>query len=54
VVGGAFLVAPVLDASGRRDVALPAGSRWYDWWDPQHAVYEGGQTMRGYDATALP
>lgn len=42
-LGDAFLVAPILDASGKRDVALPAGARWIDWWT--RAVHEGGTTV---------
>jgi len=42
-LGSAFLVAPLLDATGKRSVALPAGARWYDWWTP--ATAEGGTTV---------
>jgi len=52
-LGEAFLVAPILDATGKRDVALPAGARWYDWWAPAADVIAGGQTITGYDATDL-
>ncbi len=31
LLGGAFLVAPVMNAEGRRDLYLPAG-RWVDFW----------------------
>jgi alpha-glucosidase (family GH31 glycosyl hydrolase) len=31
-LGSALLVAPLLDATGKRSVALPAGSQWVDWW----------------------
>jgi alpha-D-xyloside xylohydrolase len=48
-VGGVLLVAPILDDSGVRDVALPAGARWYDWWSD--AVSDGGTTLAAYDAT---
>jgi alpha-glucosidase (family GH31 glycosyl hydrolase) len=48
-VGGVLLVAPILDDSGVRDVALPAGARWYDWWTDQ--IYDGGTTLPAYDAT---
>ena len=50
MVGDAFLVAPLIDGTGRRDVALPAGARWFDWWD-QETPLEGGQTLTSYDAT---
>ncbi len=49
VLGDAFLVAPILDDTGVRDVALPAGARWVDWWS--NAVHEGGTTLTAYDAT---
>jgi alpha-glucosidase (family GH31 glycosyl hydrolase) len=51
LVGDAFLVAPILDASGVRDVTLPAGSEWYDWWDPAGDPLAGGQTISDYDAS---
>jgi len=44
ILGGAFLVAPILDATGVRSVPLPAGSRWYDWWTG--AASEGGTTVQ--------
>jgi alpha-glucosidase (family GH31 glycosyl hydrolase) len=50
-VGDAFLVAPILDPSGARDVALPAGADWYDWWDPGSAPYPGGTTLAAWDAS---
>jgi alpha-glucosidase (family GH31 glycosyl hydrolase) len=53
VLGGAFLVAPILDESGVRDVPLPAGSRWYDWWDPAGPARDGGATVSSYDARNL-
>lgn len=51
LLGEALLVAPVLDASGHRDVALPAGARWYDWWSPSSAALEGGRTLMAVDTT---
>ena len=49
VVGNALLVAPILDASGVRDVALPAGSRWADFF-ALSTLYAGGTTVKDYDA----
>lgn len=51
-LGGVLLVAPILDDTGVRDVALPAGARWYDWWasDTTPAI-DGGTTLPQYDAT---
>ncbi|MCZ7679044.1 MAG: N-formylglutamate amidohydrolase [Sandaracinaceae bacterium] len=50
VVGEHFLVAPILEAGGVRDVELPGGARWYDWFDG--AAHEGGTTLSSYDASA--
>ena len=50
-LGGALLVAPILDDTGKRDIALPSGSRWYDWWAPAADALDGGQTLTAYDAT---
>lgn len=52
-LGDAFLVAPLLDATGKRDVPLPAGVRWYDWWAPAADAIMGGQTLASYDSTDL-
>jgi alpha-glucosidase (family GH31 glycosyl hydrolase) len=52
-LGEAFLVAPLLDATGKRDVALPAGARWFDWWAPAADPLTGGTTLTAYDATDL-
>jgi alpha-glucosidase (family GH31 glycosyl hydrolase) len=52
-IGDALLVAPILDEAGARDVALPAGARWYNWWDLGADPVEGGQTLMGVDATDL-
>ncbi len=48
-LGEALLVAPILDGKGIRDVALPAGARWADFFNLA-MVYDGGTTVRGYDA----
>lgn len=49
VLGEALLVAPILDGSGRRDVKLPTGARWADFFQLS-AVYAGGSTVASYDA----
>ncbi len=49
LLGEAFLVAPLFEASGVRDVALPAGTRWYDWWAPGDDAYDGGTTLTAFD-----
>lgn len=51
-LGDAFLVAPILDATGVRDVKLPAGARWSDWWRPAAGLQEGGTTLAAYDVGA--
>jgi alpha-glucosidase (family GH31 glycosyl hydrolase) len=51
-LGDALLVAPILDATGVRDVPLPPG-RWYDWWAPGADAAAGGTTLAAYDATDL-
>jgi alpha-glucosidase (family GH31 glycosyl hydrolase) len=40
-LGDAFLVAPILDETGIRDVELPEGT-WYDWWS--EVTFEGPTT----------
>ena len=52
LLGDALLVAPLLDASGARDVELPAGARYYDYWNPAGAPLDGGQTLAAWDASA--
>lgn len=42
--GDAFLVAPVVkDATSQRDVYLPEGEKWIDFWTGES--HEGGQTL---------
>lgn len=48
-VGKAFFVAPIVDGAGTRDVALPSGSRFYDYWKPEADALEGGQTLAKVD-----
>ncbi|MBI4821426.1 MAG: glycoside hydrolase family 31 protein [Deltaproteobacteria bacterium] len=47
-LGEALLVAPVLSSTSAREVRLPAGSTWIDWWDFGRS-YEGGTTIESYD-----
>jgi alpha-D-xyloside xylohydrolase len=53
VLGGALLVAPIFDAGTSRDVALPSGARWFDWFSPGAAAIDGGTVVRAYDARDL-
>lgn len=48
VLGDSFLIAPILDDSGVRDVAFPAGARWIDWWTNE--VHEGGTTLSAWSS----
>lgn len=50
-IGDAFLVAPVLDATLARDVELPSGASYYDWWSPGSDPLDGGQILPNYDAS---
>jgi alpha-D-xyloside xylohydrolase len=50
-LGEALLVAPILVAGGKRDVALPSGDAWYDFWNPTAPALPGGQTLADVDAT---
>lgn len=51
MIGDALLVAPLLDGTGKRDVALPGGASWYDWWNPQAGPVDGGRVLASYDAS---
>lgn len=48
-VGDAFLVAPILDETGVRDVTLPDDADWYDWFAPGGDPIAGGTTLTAYD-----
>lgn len=43
-LGPAFLVAPILDATNRRNVAVPTGE-WFNWWDQDAPSFAGGRTL---------
>lgn len=45
LLGDRWLVAPLVDASGQRKVALPAGRSWLDWWQLDAAPLAGGVTV---------
>lgn len=55
-LGDAFLVAPVLDGSGSRTVALPAGRTYYDVWDLAAPGVDGGASIEvdTTDAVRIP
>jgi alpha-glucosidase (family GH31 glycosyl hydrolase) len=40
-LGEALLVAPIVAPGDKRDVALPEGARYYDWWHPEAPPAEG-------------
>jgi alpha-glucosidase (family GH31 glycosyl hydrolase) len=50
-LGNALFVAPVLDDSGKRDVVLPAGHSYYDWWSSELPPAVGGQTLKDVDTS---
>lgn len=45
LLAGSWLVAPISDESGKRQVPLPAGRQWLDWWDLGAAPLPGGTTV---------
>jgi alpha-D-xyloside xylohydrolase len=45
-LGDAFLVAPILNDAGRRDVYLPEG-KWVDFWSGEH--FDGSRWLRGVE-----
>jgi alpha-glucosidase (family GH31 glycosyl hydrolase) len=54
-LGNGFLVAPILDDTGRRDVALPPGARYFSWWDPAAAPLTGTLTNLDFtDRSRIP
>ncbi|HEU0035928.1 MAG TPA: TIM-barrel domain-containing protein [Kofleriaceae bacterium] len=46
-IGDALVVAPILDASSARDIALPAGT-YYDWWQPGAPAIAGDRMLAGF------
>jgi alpha-glucosidase (family GH31 glycosyl hydrolase) len=44
-LGEDLLVAPITSDDKRRDVRLPGGSRWYDYWDDDR-IHDGSNTVR--------
>jgi alpha-D-xyloside xylohydrolase len=51
LLGGAFLVAPVIDATGARDVTLPDGASYYDLFTPSADAIDGGTTLTDVDVS---
>jgi alpha-glucosidase (family GH31 glycosyl hydrolase) len=47
-LGEDLLVAPVVTREDHRSVTLPAGSRWYDYWNDTRPI-DGGQTIQYED-----
>jgi alpha-glucosidase (family GH31 glycosyl hydrolase) len=56
MAGDAFLVAPLTTASNARDVALPQGDRWIDFWNMNGPSLDGGTTVafEGDDVREMP
>src|SRR5690606_10174069 len=53
LVGDAFLVAAMTRPGTVRDVELPEGADWYDWFEPARAPYAGGTRIEGYDTIEM-
>ena len=49
-LGDAFFVAPILDATGIRDVVFPDAAKYYDWFAPSNDPVTG--TLAQYDSSA--
>ena len=52
-----WLVAPLTDATGKRDVTLPKGKTWLNWWHLDQAALPGGTTVTedlANDLTRIP
>jgi alpha-D-xyloside xylohydrolase len=49
-IGDAFFVAPILDATGVRDVVFPDAAKYYDWFAPMSDAVTG--TLAQYDSSA--
>ena len=49
-IGDALFVAPLLDATGVRDVVFPDAAKYYDWFVPTNDPVSG--TLSQYDSTA--
>jgi alpha-glucosidase (family GH31 glycosyl hydrolase) len=47
-LGDAFLVAPILDDTGIRDIKIPSGARYIDWWDSTATPIPGGTVLTAY------
>jgi alpha-glucosidase (family GH31 glycosyl hydrolase) len=45
LLGDDLFVAPIVTSEDERDVALPAGSRWHDYWNDD-SVVAGGAVVR--------
>ncbi len=45
LLGDRWLVAPLTDATGQRQVMLPAGKPWLNWWALGDAPVAGGSTV---------
>lgn len=50
-IGSTFFVAPLVAAGGVREVVLPAGADYFDWWAPAADAIPGGTTIAAYDAS---
>lgn|GEM_PF-142174 len=51
-LGPAFLVAPILDATGRRNISIPNGA-WYSWWNQDAPSFAGGRVIEDQEYTNI-
>ena len=47
-LGDAFLVAPITTTGGTRDIALPTGAKYWDFWSPLADALPGGSMLAAY------
>jgi len=52
-VADTFLVAPIFEDVTSRDVLLPEGDVWFDWWNLQGGPLAGGTTLENVDMSDL-
>lgn len=51
LLGGAFLVVPVVDDTGTRSIEIPGDATYYDFLDPAADPIDGGTTLASVDVS---
>ena len=51
MLGGAFLVVPVVDDTGTRSIEIPGDATYYDFLDPAADPIDGGTTLASVDVS---